>query len=71
MIASIASILAVGAQLVSAATVLVKAGKDAAPLLTDLKRLFSGEKITEAELAEIRARSDAVNAEIEALPDQD
>lgn len=67
MFAGIAAIMPIILQVASSAVALLQLGKDVAPQIVDLKRLISGEKITESELLEIRARNDALNAEIEAL----
>lgn len=64
-LASIGAILSTGLAVMDVARRLYDAGKDIAPQLADLKKVFSGDKITVEELADIRARNDALNAEIE------
>lgn len=66
MFASIPAIMSTVAAVASTVKVLFALGRDVAPALADLKKLVSGDKITVADLAEIRARNDALNAEIEA-----
>lgn len=67
MFASIPLILQTVLSIAGVAKTLFDLGKDVAPQLADIKRLVSGEKITTDELAEMRTRNDALNAEIESL----
>lgn len=65
MLASIPAIIGLAANIISGAQTLIQLGKDAAPSLLLLKELLGGKQVTESELADIRARSDALNAELE------
>lgn len=70
MLANFGSVLAAAVGIAASLKQLYDLGKDVSPQWADLKRLTSGEDITEDELAEIRSRSDAVNADIEAIEDR-
>lgn len=65
MLASAAAIFATVASIVSTGTMLLKAGKDASTSIALLKEIFSGKSVTVDQLADIRARNDALNTEIE------
>lgn len=71
MFASISSIITLGMSVITGAQQAIQLAKDAGPWLELLKDLFSGKEITVEELAALRARNDALNAEIEALPEDD
>lgn len=67
MFASIPLIIETIVSIASTAKTLFDLGKDVAPQLADIAHLVSGKKITVDQLNEMRARNDALNAEIEAL----
>lgn len=67
MFASIPVIITTIMSIASTAQTLLALGRDVAPQVADLKRLISGDKVTVDELKEMRARNDALNAEIESL----
>lgn len=65
MIATIASIMALAAEVISTANTLIKLKQDVTPSVEILKKLFSGDSITEDELADMRARNDVLHAGIQ------
>lgn len=65
MLASIPEILATATSIISGANTLIQLGKDAAPSIQLLKDLLGGKQVSVEELATIRAKSDALNAELE------
>jgi hypothetical protein len=65
MLASVPQIISLASAIISGAQTLIQLGKDAGPSLLLLKELVGGKQITVEELAVIRARSDAMNAELE------
>ena len=67
MFASIPMIVTTIMSIASTAQTLLALSRDVAPQFADIKRLISGDKITVAELKEMRARNDALNTEIENL----
>ena len=67
MFAALPVIIQTIIEIAGVAKTLFDLGRDVSPQLADLKKLISGDKITHAELLEMRARNDALNAEIEAL----
>lgn len=71
MLASIPSIITTALSIISGLQQAQQLGKDLEPWYELLKELFGGKKITVEELAAIRAKNDALNAEIEALPEND
>jgi hypothetical protein len=71
MFASLPAIIEIGLSVITGAQQAIKLGKDVAPYAELLKDLFGGKKITAEELDAIRTRNDALNAAIEALPEED
>lgn len=65
MLASIPAIISLASTIITGAQVLIKLGQDAGPSLLLLKDLVGGKTITVEELEAIRARSDALNAQLE------
>ena len=65
MLASIPDIISLAGSIISGAQSLIQLGKDAAPSLLLLKDLVGGKPVTVDQLADIRARNDALNAELE------
>jgi hypothetical protein len=70
MRASIHDIIALGDTVFQGAKTAIKFGQDAAPNLLLLKDLFGGGAVTVEQLAAIRARNDALNAEIESQTEE-
>lgn len=65
MFAALPVIVQVATGIITNLPALIQAGKDVSVQIGDLRRLFSDKPITLDELAVIRARNDALNAEIE------
>lgn len=65
MLASIPAIISLASTIISGAQALINLGKDAGPSLLLLKDLLGGKSISVEELEAVRARSDALNSQLE------
>lgn len=69
--AILAAINAAAKLLEIAAPIAIAAGKNIAPVFATIKKLTSGQKVTQADLDELAAHNDMLNDLIENAPDGD